>query len=172
MVYLLGRYRDNYLSDSHSSQDASDLLHFSFRSKVELNGVTIANTGLWRACILTEIGLICGNLDCLSAPGSGTTLCSKLLAARAFVTLACIFSIVSAICLLARLLEKIGSSRPVALLSKGLPVLALLVGIIGIPIGITTVLDGPKLEMGAGSIVAIVALGINLIGAVLAALAP
>ena len=148
----------------------SDVSHLFFRGK--LVGVAPQQAGLWRACRLIYDQWVCGNLICADPTGAGASICAKMYAARTFVTLACIFSILSAICLLARLVEKIGSNRVLGLLVKGLPVLSLLMGIIGVPIGIVFIVKDAEFQIAAGSILAIVALVINLIGAVLAALAP
>ena len=108
-----------------------------------MNGVTIVKLGLWRVCQLSEDRWFCGDIDCLSGPGRGRTLCAKLLAARAFMTLACIFSILSGICLFGRL-------------------------IIGVSIGIATFMEGGEENLYVGWSLGLAALVANLIGATLA----
>ena len=84
--------------------------------------------------------------------------------------MACILSAFAAICLFTRVVESLGSNTIVSLISKGLPVLSLISGIIGVALGISFATFG-TLKIGGAAIVAIVALIVNLVGAVLAFLA-
>ena len=126
---------------------------------------------LWQLCAKVLDSWECTNIDCTSGLGEGTTVCSKLLAARAFMTLACIFSIISGISQFARLLEKIDSNQLLTVVIKVAPVMTLVMGIIGVAIGIPTILEGNFFTISDGAIIGIVALVINLVGGVLAAAA-
>ena len=88
------------------------------------------------------------------------------------MTLACIFSIISGISQFARLVTQIGSNRALSLGIKALPVLTLLVGLIGVAIGIPTILEENVFTISSGAIIGIIALVVNLVGGVLAAAAP
>ena len=93
-----------------------------------------------------------------------------MLAARAFVTIACIMSAVSAPCLFAYLLQSADSNRIMSMISKILPFVSLIAGIIGVAVGIAFVTYQDHFKVHAAAIVGIVAVVINLAGAFLALL--
>jgi hypothetical protein len=99
-----------------------------------------------------------------------TDFCSKILAARAFVTLACITSAISALCLLISV-GMIDNKRQILIyVGKGLAFACLIMGIIGIAVGISVTTETgteAKLDWGAASIIGIVLIFINLAGAIL-----
>lgn len=127
--------------------------------------------GLWKGCGTVYDTLACGNLVCLSTSlGGSDSQCAKMLTARTFVTIACIMSILSVIFLFARLVESADSNRIVILISKSLPLITLIAGIIGVAVGIAFVTYKDALKINAAAILGIVALVINLVGAILAAI--
>ena len=128
--------------------------------------------GLWRFCQQQQGQSICIAFDCNTDTTKDSALCSKMQAARAFVTMACILSAFAAICLFTRVVESLGSNTIVSLISKALPILSLISGIIGVALGISFATSATlNLKIGGAAIVAIIALIVNLVGAVLAFLA-
>ncbi|CAF1631779.1 unnamed protein product [Adineta ricciae] len=133
-----------------------------------------SSIGLWRVC-LTVFGVhTCSDhvSSCESIKGEHANVCHKMLAARAFMTLACIFSAISATCLFACLLESINKNTNVITMIKIIPFVCFIMGIIGLALGISyTTVTGPEIismSLGAGAILAIIAVILNLIGAILA----
>ncbi|CAF1540119.1 unnamed protein product [Adineta ricciae] len=135
------------------------------------------SNGLWRSCSTSDAGIqIC--LDpsslCPLAEGEAASSCHKMAAAKTFITLACIFSAISALCLVACIIESINKNTIVVTLIKVLPILSLVVGIIGLAVGIsyaTYIGSLPaEVSLGAASILAIIAVVINLIAAISALL--
>ncbi|CAF3741629.1 unnamed protein product [Rotaria socialis] len=120
--------------------------------------------GLWQGCISIPGYTQCSALVCL-LPGS--TPCIKNGAARAFVTLACIFSAVAALCLLASAILT-DLSKLLAMMVKIVPFSSLLVGVIGVGVGINLVTYKTVFSIGAAAIVGILALILNLAGTILA----
>ncbi|CAF4235834.1 unnamed protein product, partial [Rotaria magnacalcarata] len=110
--------------------------------------------GLWRSCFSMLQSTKCLNIpsSCTLPNGESSSLCQKMMAARAFVTVACIISGASAICLFAYILQSV----------------------IGITLGIVSTTDNGglpiKISVSVGAILAILAVAINLIGAVLSLL--
>ena len=98
--------------------------------------------------------------------------CAKMQTGRAFMTIACIISFVAAVILFARVVPKIGANRLIAYTSKGLPVVSLIAGVIALGVGLSFVLDDLELKFAIAGILAAVALGINLIGIIIAAVSP
>ena len=109
----------------------------------------------------------CNSFDCT---GSGTdSSCSKILAGRAFMTLACIISAISVVCFILTIIMGDNIRSIILMGGKGLAFVCFACGIIGVAVGIsgtTNNLVGKGVELGAGSIIGIIALIINLIGAI------
>lgn len=138
-----------------------------FRGKGTAEGVDVT-TGLWKGCVSTLGVQACTSVKCNDNMPSST--CSKLLAGRAFMTLACIISAVSALCFLLSIFLSDGMRSAVLVIGKGLAFVCLAMGIIGVAIGIVAITDGQLgngIALGAGSIIGIVALIVNLFGVVL-----
>ncbi|CAF2064200.1 unnamed protein product, partial [Rotaria magnacalcarata] len=132
--------------------------------------------GLWRSCFSMLQSTKCLNIpsSCTLPNGESSSLCQKMMAARAFVTVACIISGASAICLFAYILQSINKYQKVIIISKILTFSSLLAGVIGITLGIVSTTDNGglpiKISVSVGAILAILAVAINLIGAVLSLL--
>jgi hypothetical protein len=127
-------------------------------------------TGLWQTCSSSGDSKDCSNIKCPQSGSDTTGSCSKILAARAFVTLACITSAISALCLLLSV-GMIDKTRQILInVGKGLAFACLILGIIGIAVGIsvsTGTGTEAKMDWGAASIIGIVLIFINLAGAIL-----
>ncbi len=127
-------------------------------------------TGLWKTCDSSGGSKQCVDITCPQSGSDTAGLCSKILAARAFVTLACIISAISALCLLLSV-GMIDKTRQILInVGKGLAFACLIMGIIGIAVGIsvsTGTGTEAKMDWGAASIIGIVLIFINLAGAIL-----
>ncbi len=129
--------------------------------------------GLWQACgpVLNE--KLCIALQCAEKEGVISNFCNKILAARAFVTLSCIISGISALCLFLSAVTSETIRRILLIAGKGLAFASLITGIIGVAVGInvTTVIEigsgtDFKLKWGAAAILGIIAIVINFFGAI------
>ncbi|CAF3117039.1 unnamed protein product [Rotaria sp. Silwood2] len=161
---------------------AGSLLCLSFIFFIVSNAVPIwskftyesteITTGLWRICSSAPNIKTCVAISCPSESDE-TSFCSKILTARAFVTLACILSGISAICLVVYAIQGDKTPRILLLATKGLVFACLIMGIIGVAVGINATVSGDsliKLDFGAAAIIGIVAIIINFIGAIITAL--
>jgi hypothetical protein len=128
---------------------------------------------MWKLCGSTAYEKVCADYTCISRNDNSGT-CSKLSAAKAFVTLACILSGISALCLFACIVTTDNIHRMLLLAAKGLVFASLITGIIGVAVGISATTDLAntlfKSSLGAAAIIGIVALIINLSGAIVALL--
>ena len=141
-----------------------------FRSKYESEEGE-ATFGLWQGCASTSIAKVCLDICPVTSYDSGP--CPKTIAARAFVTLACILSGISALCLFACAVTGDNTNRTLLLAGKGLVFVCLVMGIIGVAVGISGAIDigaANKLDVGAAAIIGIVALIFNLGGAIVSLL--
>jgi hypothetical protein len=133
-----------------------------------------ASAGLWRSCGSISGNTICSDLpsSCSLVIGESAGICHKMMAARAFVTIACIISGISAICLFACALQIINQNQRVIMISKALAIGSFVMGVIGLAIGIAvTTYTGIlpiKASLSVAAILAIVAVVTNLLGTVLA----
>jgi len=84
--------------------------------------------------------------------------------ARAFMTLACIFSTFSALCFFS-LMRDSSSIQMIMIISKILPFVCLVCGIIGVAVGISFITYMNKLTISSAAMLAIVAPIVNLCGA-------
>ncbi|CAF3767698.1 unnamed protein product, partial [Adineta steineri] len=125
--------------------------------------------GLWKSCRLTSDGTQCGPLGC-SGVLIVSGLCSRILAGRAFMTLACILSGITTICLFICAFTDIGKNRILLLITKALAFGCLIMGIIGVGVGGSIIqilsVGNVKYSLGAASTLGVVAIIINLVGAV------
>jgi len=149
------------------------LMVFIFRSRFELGiGGYEYTSGLWQSCETSPDTKSCVSVKCPSEVSGSTSVCSKILAARAFMTLACIISGIAAICSFACAVTKDSTNRILLLGTKGLVFLCLVMGIIGVAVGINATLnsglDEIGFKLGAAAIVGIVAIIINFGGAIAA----
>ncbi|CAF1502116.1 unnamed protein product [Adineta steineri] len=125
--------------------------------------------GLWKICGSGPGVKECISIKCPAATGD-SSFCSKILAGRAFITLACILSGITTIFLFicAVIDEKI--SRILSLAAKVLAFVCVIMGIIGVGTGGSTLktlsVGDFKFSFGAAFIIGIVAIIINLVGAI------
>ncbi|CAF1463924.1 unnamed protein product [Rotaria sordida] len=122
--------------------------------------------GLWRSCVTVSNMKQCVAITCPSE-NDEIGFCSKILVARAFVTISCVLSGISAICLLVYTIIGDSAPRVLLLVAKGLVLACLIMGIIGVAVGINAKIDTGsevKLQLGAAAIIGIVAIIINFFG--------
>jgi len=131
--------------------------------------------GLWRTCTSPpNLGQRCVDIKC-PLEGVTTNACSQILAARAFVTLACIMSGFSALLLFASVATADNIRRILLIAGKGLAFTYLIMGIIGIAVGINVTTDtkgefGTQLSWGASAIIGVIAIVLNFCGAIVSVL--
>src|SRR5579871_6012548 len=108
---------------------------FRASRKFELEKMTI---GLWHRCESNASEPMCAKLDltCSQTEGENLSLCHKRMVARAFVTVACIMSALSFLCLFTCAMINTDSNRIIAVISKILPFVSCITGIIGVAVGI------------------------------------
>ncbi|CAF1415039.1 unnamed protein product, partial [Adineta steineri] len=125
--------------------------------------------GLWRECLPGPNVIICGPLRC---PGGiyGPDFCGRIFAGRAFMTLACILSGITTISLFICAFTDVGKNRILLLITKASAFVCLIMGIIGVGVGgsiIQILSEGSvKFSLGAASTLGIIAIIINLVGAI------
>ena len=139
-----------------------------FRNKIG-EGEIHYTTGLWKSCMIASGHTECDDYTC----SSGNSSCGKILAARAFVTIACILSIISAVSLFVSLVASDRLRSMLLLVGKLLAWICLIAGIIGVAIGIDTLTryESERVPWGASSIIGVIALVVNAVGAVVSLLA-
>jgi len=142
-------------------------MNYIFRSKYTIAAALKAKGGLWKVCSpVWNLGQLCFDIQ-----NEGT----KLLAARAFVTLACIMSGFSALLLFASVATADNIRRILLIAGKGLAFTYLIMGIIGIAVGINVTTDtkgefGTQLSWGASAIIGVIAIVLNFCGAIVSVL--
>jgi len=126
--------------------------------------------GLWKSCLtITNLGQQCDSVQCPQSEGGTRSYCSKILAARAFVTLACIFSGISAVLLFITVPINDNGKQILLMAGRGLAFVCLIMGIIGVAVGINVTTETTleiKLNWGASAILGIIAIILNFCGAV------
>jgi hypothetical protein len=144
-----------------------------FRSKADGTDYEITY-GLWQSCE-SYLGVkTCDNVQCPSDNyDNDSGFCSKILASRAFVTLACIMSGIAAICLFSFAVTRENTNGILLLATKGLVFACVIAGIIGVAIGANATLSlsddiGASLNLGAAAAIGIVAIIINFFGGIAA----
>lgn len=140
-----------------------------FRGTVSLPGVSI-NQGLWRGCQNTADGSLCLSTtsSCPSGlPPSILSICHKMIAAKAFMTFACLLSVFSVLCIFSNLTDNTNSNSMTIMACRILPGVCVVSGIIGVALGIAYINDQEVLSIGAAAILGIVAIVLNLGGAAL-----
>jgi hypothetical protein len=90
------------------------------------------------------------------------------MAARAFMTIACILSALSVIGLFTNLKDETSSNQMMVTISKVLVVVCFVVGLIGVAVGISFTTYGGGGSLGAAIYLGIIALVVNLTAAGLA----
>ena len=138
------------------------------RSKIS-DKSNASKVGLWKGCLSIAGITACYDIECTTADDN-RSLCSKALAGRAFMTLACILSGICAICLFVYAVVSDKVPKIMLIASKVLAFITLIMGIIGVGVGgsITQTLNeaGAGYSLGASAIVGIIAVIINLGGAI------
>ncbi|CAF1069151.1 unnamed protein product [Adineta steineri] len=123
--------------------------------------------GLWQACRTYSTTSTCANINC-PASGNDNGYCGRLMAGRAFMTLACIFSGIAAICLLVCAFADEKISRILTIAGKVLAIVCVIMGIIGVATGGSAqqvLWQGTnQLNFTAGFGLGIVAIIINIVG--------
>jgi hypothetical protein len=149
-------------------------MNYIFRSKLGSEGYEL-KIGLWQSCETDpNIGQVCVGITCPQQDDT-TNICSRLLAARAFVTLACIISGFSALLLFACVATGDNTRRILLIAGKALAFVCLVMGIIGIAVGINVTTDtngefGIQLSWGASAIIGVIAIVLNFFGAIVSVL--
>ncbi|CAF3822054.1 unnamed protein product [Rotaria magnacalcarata] len=126
-----------------------------------------STTGLWKSCTSTRSGKTCLKVSCMLKKSNETSFCSKIQAARIFITLACILSGISTICFVIRVLLSEKITGILILAPKALAIPCLLIGCIGVPIGINTCINtiyGMEFNLGNAAIIGIIAVFMNFFG--------
>ena len=138
-----------------------------FRNKIG-EGEIHYTTGLWKSCMIASGHTECDDYTC----SSGNSSCGKILAARAFVTIACILSIISAVSLFVSLVASDRLRSMLLSVGKLLAWICLIAGIIGVAIGVDTLTryESERVPWGASSIIGVIALVVNAVGAVVSLL--
>lgn len=94
-----------------------------------------------------------------------------MIVARAFVTIACILSALSVLCLVAWTVIRTELNRIVLIVGKVLPLVSLIAGIIGVAVGIAFIVQSPSeilFKISDAAVLGITAVAGNIIGAILA----
>ncbi len=140
-----------------------------FRGTQSLRGVSV-NQGLWRGCQTTPVGSRCSSTpsSCPSGlPPLIMSICHKMMAAKAFMTFACLLSVFSVLCIFSNLTDNTNSNSMMIMACRILPGVCVVSGIIGVALGIAYINDQEVLSIGAAAILGIVAVVLNLGGAAL-----
>ncbi len=135
-----------------------------FRGSISVPGAS-STIGLWQVCFTLFSTSECQSISC-SSQTSVSADCGLFYAARAFVTLACIISVILTIGAVMNL-RSIENMNPTILkMTKFGAVICLALGIIGIALGIHETTGGAA-SWGAASYLAILSILINIGAAIL-----
>lgn len=97
-------------------------------------------------------------------------MCSQIVVARTFLTLACILSCVAGVLWVLYCAVIVDSTpRLLLLTNKGLALASLITGIIGVIVGITATMKAGEenaVRLGGAAIIGIVGMGINLLSVI------
>ena len=134
-------------------------------AKAEGSDFTI---GLWQYCgpVSLGSGTICIGLPCTSSEAPDQ--CKRIVAGRAFMTIACILSPIAAILLILLIVGIKMNNRMVLISIKALPTLCLVMGILGVALGGsgTIVVFAASVKLGPAAIIGFIAVILNLVGAI------
>ncbi|CAM4814417.1 unnamed protein product [Rotaria magnacalcarata] len=155
------------------NEDLGDLALARFPNKDKSEGENeyeSAIYGLWRTWVYAQDNQTCPIESCAQQIDNDA-FCNKILSARAFLILACIFSCMSGtLWILYCAVRGDTTPRALLLLNKCLVFASLLTGIVGVAVGINatlTVETDIELRLGPAAIIGIVGICVNLIGAIL-----
>ena len=131
------------------------------------------HSGLWRGCITISDTTTCESLpsSCSNLPSMALDSCHKLLGARAFMTITCILAPFSVICILLNLMRNTSSNQMITMISKILPSVCFVFGIIGVALGISFITNDNNedfVQLGAAGALGILAVIFNFSAAVVA----
>ncbi|CAF3666002.1 unnamed protein product [Adineta steineri] len=118
--------------------------------------------GLWKVCLKTKYIPACVNLP--------LSVDDKTMATRAFITICCILAPLSVISILSITLVNENLKKRMSLLAKVLVIACFISRIIGVPLGMTAVVDtimNIDANIGVSCILAIVAFLLNFVGALI-----
>jgi hypothetical protein len=140
-------------------------MNYIFRSKHTIAAALKAKGGLWKVCSpVWNLGQLCFDIQ-----NEGT----KLLAARAFVTLACIMSVISALLLFSSVATSDYTKQILLMVGKSLAFACLIMGVVGVALGINVTTETVlhiKSNWGASAIIGVIAIVLNFCGAIVSVL--
>jgi len=144
-------------------------MKYVFRGSATIESVK-STVGLWRTCVSSDDTTKCLKLalTCSQETSESLPACNEMMVSRAFTTIACIISALSALCLFACAIIRTDSNRIVMIISKILPLISLVAGVIGVAVGIAFINNSTPLldyEIDVAAIMGITAVAINVIGA-------
>jgi hypothetical protein len=144
-------------------------MNYIFRGIYSGEGYEFA-IGLWKNCTtIMNLEQQCLSVKCPPSESDTGSFCSKILVARAFVILTCIVSGISAVLLFATGAKSNKKQQILLIAAKGLVFACLIMGIIGVAVGINGTAEtalARKLNWGAAAIIGIIAIVLNLCGAI------
>ncbi|CAF1453181.1 unnamed protein product [Didymodactylos carnosus] len=120
------------------------------------------SSGLWQSCMGGRCDAIPNS--CSKLVGMAKSSCDKVLATRAFITMACITSAIGFICLLA-LAAFIKNSQTLCYVCVALAVLSFIFGLIGFSLGVDRYVTKP-FKIGAAAICGLIGWILSLASAV------
>jgi hypothetical protein len=151
--------------------DERRYINWIFRRVIETDSVGV-NIGIWKACSTQNNQKVCGALTCANNNDTSTA-CQKILAVRILLTGACIFAVISAICLFLCALTSENINPKLLLSTKILVIICLIMGIIGVILGFNMTGGAPQavqMKLGVAAYMGIIGIVFNLGGAVAAML--
>jgi len=137
---------------------------FCFRGKVTFESATVT-AGLWKLCSMDN-----NTFGCMDFPQEKSSANDKMMTARAFITISCILSSLSALSIILHGLFHEDSKRKISILAIVLSIGSLFGGIIGVAVGISFIKSdviGEGFTFGLSSILGIVAIVLNFIGVII-----
>ncbi len=150
-----------------SNLSINKIKEYFFRGTVTNDSET-TTIGLWGKC--TKSKDKDSHMACTEGFGLNWKSYAKLMGSRVFVTIACIFSSFSILSVLLILLVNADSKKIAALFTIVFSIGSLIAGIIGFALGISRVLQNEEFhqsfKIGASTIIAIIALALNILGAI------
>ncbi len=136
-----------------------------FRASLQFFSLT--TLGLWQKCRSdSEDGRICTAAVCGIHEDFFTDDCGSVMAARAFITLVCIISAISTVCLIVYARQGENTDRRLLVAVRILLFVCFIMGIIGVAIGINVTTGGVTGLIGTAGIMGILAIITNFGGAV------
>lgn len=139
-----------------------------FRSKYITEYDIPMRAGLWEACRLDPyLGSQCSSIKCPYIEFAPISSCNRTIAARAFVTLACIASALSVIFILSITIDDT-TKKSVLIFGRIFAIASLIFGIVGVAVARNLIIvtgSIHNLRWGSSSIMGLIAIIINFVGA-------